>query len=78
MPRSPAWRLSSSTRTYASRARYDGLVRVEEFFVDVGPELFEGEVGGVDDVAGEPLLADFGPGAVLGGVVEGGYAGGGA
>ncbi len=26
--------------------------------------------------AGEPLLADFGPGAVLGGVVEGGDASG--
>ena len=44
---------------------------VEYFLVDVGPELFEGEVGAVDDVTGEPLLADFGPGAVLGGVVEG-------
>ncbi len=51
------------------------LVGVEDFFVDVGPELFEGEVGGVDEVAGEPLLADFGPGAVFGGVVEGGDSG---
>ena len=38
--------------------------------VDVGPEFLEGEVGAVDDAAGEPLLADFGPGTVLGGVVE--------
>jgi hypothetical protein len=52
------------------------LVGVEDFFVDVGPELFEGEVGGVDDIAGEPLLSDLGPGAVFGGVVESGDAGG--
>lgn len=54
------------------------LAGVEELVVDVGPELFEGEVGAVDDVAGEPLLADLGPGAVLGGVVESGDTGGGA
>ena len=44
--------------------------------VDIGPELFEGEVGAVNEAACEPLLADFGPGAVFGGVVEGGDAGG--
>ena len=47
-----------------------GLLRVEDRVVDVGPEFLEGEVGAVDDAAGEPLLADFGPGTVLGGVVE--------
>ena len=51
---------------------------VEDGFVDVWPELFQHEVGAVDDVAGEPLLADLGPGAVSGGVVEGRGAGGGA
>ena len=49
---------------------------MEELVVDIGPELFEGEVGAVDEATGEPLLADFGPGAVLGGVVEGGDASG--
>jgi hypothetical protein len=49
-------------------------VGVEELLVDVGPKLFEDEVGAVDEVAGEPLLADLGPCAVVGGVVEGGDA----
>jgi len=59
------------------RSRHGGwLLGVKELVVDVGPEFFEGEVGGVDDVAGEPSLANFGPGAVLGGIVEAGDAGG--
>ena len=49
---------------------------MEDRVVDVGPELFEGKVGAVDDAAGEPLLANFGPGAIFGGVVERGDAGG--
>jgi hypothetical protein len=64
------WRWSSSTRTCAE------LLGVEERVVDIGPELFEGKVGAIDEAAGEPLLADFGPGAVFGGVVEGRDAGG--
>ncbi len=56
---------------FAFKSKTFCLVSMEELLVDVGPELFEGEVGGVDEVAGEPLLADLGPGAVVGGVVEG-------
>src|SRR5580704_17772246 len=63
-PYSRPWRSISSTRTCAE------LLCVEDRVVDVRPELFEGEVGAVDEAAGEPLLTDFGPGAVLGGVVE--------
>ena len=70
MRRFQVWRLSSSTRTCAE------LLCVEDRVVDIGPELFEGEVGAVNEAACEPLLADFGPGAVFGGVVERGDASG--
>lgn len=53
----------------------DSLVGVEDFFVNVGPKLFQHEVGSVDDVAGKPFLANLGSGAVFGWVVEGGCAG---
>ncbi len=39
------WQLSSSIKICAE------LLCVEDRVVDVGPELFEGEVGGVDDVS---------------------------
>jgi len=48
------------------------LVSVEDGLVYVGPELLIEEVEAVDDVAGEPLLTDFGPGAVFRGVVQAG------
>ena len=51
------------------------LVGVEDSLVDVGPKLFVEEVEAVDDVAGEPLLSDLGPGAVFGGVVQAGDSG---
>ena len=54
------------------------LLCVEDFFVDVGPVFFPEEVEAVDEVAGEPLLTDFGPCLILLGVIEGGDAGGGA
>ncbi len=43
---------------------------MEDCLVDIGPELFQHKVGAVDQVAGEPLLADLGPRAVLRRVVE--------
>jgi len=43
---------------------------VEDSFVDVGPVLFPEEVEAVDEVAGEPALTYFGPGAILRWVVE--------
>ena len=45
MPKSRVWRLSSSTITCAE------LLCVEDLVVDVGPELFEGEVDAVDEVS---------------------------
>jgi hypothetical protein len=68
MQRSRPWQSISSIEICAE------LLCVEELVVDVGPELFEGIVRAVDEAAGEPLLSDFGPGAVLGGVVERGDA----
>src|ERR1700722_7524931 len=54
------------------------LVSEEHSLVDVGPVLFPEEVEAVDQVAGEPSLADFGPGAVVRGIIEAAYAGGSA
>ena len=51
---------------------------MEDVFVDVWPVLFPEEVEAVDDVTGEPFLADFGPGLIVLGVLEGGDAGCGA
>ena len=48
---------------------------VEDVFVGGGPPLFPPEVEAVDEVAGEPLLTDLGPGLILFGVPEGGEAG---
>ncbi len=45
---------------------------MEDLFVDAGPPLFPPEVKAVDEVAGEPLLPDLGPGLVLLRIVEGG------
>src|SRR5579862_9735864 len=53
-------------------------VGVEDLLVDVRPVLFPEEVEAVNEVAGEPLLTDFGPGLILLGVIEGGDAGCGA
>jgi len=47
---------------------------VEDSLVDVGPVLFPKEVEAVDEVTGEPSLADFGPGAVVRGIIEAAYA----
>ena len=47
---------------------------VEDVFVGGGPPLFPPEVEAVDEVAGEPLLTDLGPGLILLGVPEGGEA----
>ena len=48
---------------------------VEDVFVGGGPPLFPPEVEAVDEVAGEPALSDFGPGAVLRGVIKAADAG---
>ena len=51
---------------------------MEDSLVDVGPVLFPKEVEAVDEVTGEPSLADFGPGAVVRGIIEAAYARGSA
>ena len=48
---------------------------VEYVFVGGGPPLLPPEVEAVDDVAGEPLLTDLGPGLILFGVPESGQTG---
>ena len=48
---------------------------MEDVFVCGGPPLFPPEVEAVDEVAGEPALADFGPGAIFRGVIEAADAG---
>ena len=50
-------------------------VGVEDLLVDVRPVLFPEEVEAVNEVAGEPLLTDLGPGLILLGVIEGGDTG---
>ena len=51
---------------------------MEDSLIDVGPVLFPEEVEAVDQVAGEPSLTDFGPGAVVRRIIEAAYAGGSA
>ena len=71
-----AMRWSSSTIACAEvAAAAEVLFLVEYVFVGGGPPLLPPEVEAVDDVAGEPLLTDLGPGLILFGVPESRQAG---
>lgn len=59
----------------ARRAEIGLRFLVEDVSVGGGPPLFPPEVEAVDEVAGEPLLPDLGPGLILFGVPESGEAG---
>ncbi len=56
----------------------EGLGAVEEVMVDIGPELFDDEGGGIDTDVEAPLASGVTEGALGGGIVQIGDAGGGS